>query len=963
MLKKTKTSKKISLLAVLLIFSLLLSSSLVYADAGGNSGANGSLTGVIFSAAGETEESSLTVEKIVQGEEPEGVESYKISLFDQGGSEIDSCYLTDEEEKQFEVADGSYMLEETAVFDGFSDQPLPDNLNVTYSGDIDSDNKVTRQSGTEALSCTIINTGDNANMTVEEYVYDNGCPEWKLWYYDSGSAADGSIVYTSTLTESQLENLWTENGETIIRVDAGDLAGQGHSLEPGRYAFQIYQPEGHDVEVDCWTGDIEVTSVGSSYSVTVTNTFEDNNSLPVLSSEKEITAYSVEGVTATINANAHSVYVRVPDGTDLTNLIATFTLSDGASATVGAVEQVSGVSCNDFTDPIKYTVKAADGSTKEWWVNVRNHSGSTVISIETEYGGDIFNAAGDLVNADGSLAWGGSLGWILNPTYGHMYFKHYYSDLRLCEHLVTTIEGTSPGQVVDQDGITATRSSYTYRAPDSSGGTFEYEAVQYELVQPDGFLDIPGPFRVILRSRGSGHGINEAYFDIYIEDPEGSVTALRADPLWFTYTEMSMEEALTQTSGTDNKVGDMPTENADYYLDITGGSDMGGTTFQFHTRTINCANTLTPNLDSSFPVSFSYEYSGPAASYTVFDILFLPTLLSETHSPTAPAIDPDGGSFSSAQSVVLNNIETGCTAYYTTDGSNPTSSSTAMEYNNAFLLSGNATVKAAVYDPESELWSDVISADFAIVTKGSSNSGGSDDTVPTVKTGEAEILADASAVLPGRITSRGGETITAYGFTYSSEEQDWIEVEAGSDNLLGDFEYTLTGLAANTIYYFKAYAVNSAGTAYGDEESFIIIQEQSPLAPADKTVMRFYIGQNDYYINDQIQTMDTVPIIMEDRTLLPIRYVAEALGAEVSWDAAERKVTISLNDKTIELWIGQGSAAVNGISIPIDPDNPLVTPIIQDPGRSMLPLRFVAEALDCQVDWDAAAQEVKVTYP
>jgi len=49
--------------------------------------------------------------------------------------------------------------------------------------------------------------------------------------------------------------------------------------------------------------------------------------------------------------------------------------------------------------------------------------------------------------------------------------------------------------------------------------------------------------------------------------------------------------------------------------------------------------------------------------------------------------------------------------------------------------------------------------------------------------------------------------------------------------------------------------------------------------------------------------------------------------------------------------------------MPIDPDNPAVTPIIQDPGRAMLPLRFISETLGCRVDWNPDIQEVKITYP
>ncbi|HPP44067.1 MAG TPA: copper amine oxidase N-terminal domain-containing protein [Caldisericia bacterium] len=108
--------------------------------------------------------------------------------------------------------------------------------------------------------------------------------------------------------------------------------------------------------------------------------------------------------------------------------------------------------------------------------------------------------------------------------------------------------------------------------------------------------------------------------------------------------------------------------------------------------------------------------------------------------------------------------------------------------------------------------------------------------------------------------------------------------------------------------------------------------------------------------------MDVPPIIIEGRTLLPIRWVAEPLGAEVGWDGVERKVTVSLGDIHIELWIGKSIAKINGVNKAIDPDNPKVVPIIKN-GRTMLPVRFVAENLGCEVGWDAYTKTVTITYP
>jgi uncharacterized protein len=168
--------------------------------------------------------------------------------------------------------------------------------------------------------------------------------------------------------------------------------------------------------------------------------------------------------------------------------------------------------------------------------------------------------------------------------------------------------------------------------------------------------------------------------------------------------------------------------------------------------------------------------------------------------------------------------------------------------------------------------------------------------------------------------------------------------------------FTDTGLTKNTKYYYRVRAYNSSGnSAYTGEVDVTTL--------GDATIIRLVIGNAIYYVNNVSKSMDTAPIIRESRTLLPIRFVAEAIGAKVAWDNDDRKVTITLKETTIELWIGLNRARVNGEYKFIDSTNTAVTPIIVEPGRTMLPLRFVSENLGAKVDWNSSNREVTVTYP
>ena len=107
---------------------------------------------------------------------------------------------------------------------------------------------------------------------------------------------------------------------------------------------------------------------------------------PPLSSEKNILSYQFEAalnevlfsniiVLIELETYNYNIELTVPYGTDVTNLIATFELSPLASAFIGEIAQESGISSNDFTNPVIYTVIAEDGSRQDWPVVVNEEIG------------------------------------------------------------------------------------------------------------------------------------------------------------------------------------------------------------------------------------------------------------------------------------------------------------------------------------------------------------------------------------------------------------------------------------------------------------------------------------------------------------------------------------------------------------------------------------------------------------
>lgn len=104
-------------------------------------------------------------------------------------------------------------------------------------------------------------------------------------------------------------------------------------------------------------------------------------------------------------------------------------------------------------------------------------------------------------------------------------------------------------------------------------------------------------------------------------------------------------------------------------------------------------------------------------------------------------------------------------------------------------------------------------------------------------------------------------------------------------------------------------------------------------------------------------TFDVPPIIENDRTLVPLRAIFEAMGATVNWDNNTRTVTAVKGSTTVVLTIGSTRPTVNGQVVPLD------VPAKIKNDRTLAPLRFVGEAFGGQVDWDNTTRTITITSP
>lgn len=117
----------------------------------------------------------------------------------------------------------------------------------------------------------------------------------------------------------------------------------------------------------------------------------------------------------------------------------------------------------------------------------------------------------------------------------------------------------------------------------------------------------------------------------------------------------------------------------------------------------------------------------------------------------------------------------------------------------------------------------------------------------------------------------------------------------------------------------------------------------------------FVIGSNIYTVNGITKIMDVAPYIKNSRTYVPYRYLALALGVadeDIAWDETAKTVTVTKGENVVVATIGSTTLTVNGAATVMD-----VAPEITN-SRTMLPARFLAEALGATVGWDPSSYTV-----
>ncbi len=200
-----------------------------------------------------------------------------------------------------------------------------------------------------------------------------------------------------------------------------------------------------------------------------------------------------------------------------------------------------------------------------------------------------------------------------------------------------------------------------------------------------------------------------------------------------------------------------------------------------------------------------------------------------------------------------------------------------------------------------------------------------------------------------------------YSSFYNTDIDGVVSLKKPEDVLEGYHQMTIVGWTTTNRWI----VLNSWGTEYGMSGVYFIPFDYSfdnAIAVSDTITPSKYkaqkiilnVGSYKFYVDGDTHEFDTVPIISDDRTLVPIRFITEALGCSVEWLDTTKEVIIRSEEALIRMKIGYDNVIINGDVEYLDS----VPKIIND--RTMVPVRVIAEALNCNVAWNPYKREITI---
>ncbi|MBE7043022.1 MAG: copper amine oxidase N-terminal domain-containing protein [Ruminococcaceae bacterium] len=249
----------------------------------------------------------------------------------------------------------------------------------------------------------------------------------------------------------------------------------------------------------------------------------------------------------------------------------------------------------------------------------------------------------------------------------------------------------------------------------------------------------------------------------------------------------------------------------------------------------------------------------------------------------------------------------------------------------------------------------------------------SKDSEPDEDT-EAPVLLDWYCEEGDEINTAYTDTINIYAEAEDNSVLDYAIFELSGIGEIGRVNFDSNGFAKMSINTEQCYegrnevnvtAVDKAGNrSYSEVVLLEVVKGSFSPTPQQQRQEAHNIAYEnamqyngvDVFVNGNEVSFDVKPCIINERTMVPLRAIFEALGAEVYWLEEQQRITAYNDDVTVHLFIGNPEMIIGLGTERIYLDSP---PVIID-GRTLVPVRAISEAFDCEVEWFADKELVSI---
>jgi len=261
-----------------------------------------------------------------------------------------------------------------------------------------------------------------------------------------------------------------------------------------------------------------------------------------------------------------------------------------------------------------------------------------------------------------------------------------------------------------------------------------------------------------------------------------------------------------------------------------------------------------------------------------------------------------------------------------------------------------ASIKGTNYPAWSEYMKDALKDRWMPIFNSASNEGiGDGDTISTRFPTELSIVIGALN-FPNGVFKRATYSSVGPELDFSQSVGWWDGTSASTPFMAGMMALMMSRYG--TMSHYETYKLlKMLSKDLGEPGTDKYYGHGQPYMPSGKYIT-MTTKSNEYFVDGRPHFMDTTPVNLQGNVFVPVRVISEALNSPVTWFPKTKDITIGSD---IKLTVGSIRAVIRNVEYILP-----FAPFIDKNNRTLVPIRFIAEALNCKVDWVQSESKVMI---